>query len=1004
MSLFRFFIAAAGALCLCAATLAAQDDSEGGSQNLGQINVTGNVESDPLTKKVGETKKSAKQLAKEQVSDSRDMVRHETGVSVVESGRFGASGYSIRGVDENRVDISIDGLRQAETLSSQGFKDLFEGYGNFNNTRNGVEVENVRQVDITKGADSVKRGSGALGGSVAFETKDARDYLTEKDWYYGFKRGYQSADRQNWQSHAAAVRFKWFDLLAIHTDREGHELKNWGYKKYDPTVIRKVREKPDPYRIYKKSTLVKFGFQPTDTDRFSLGYDKSNIKSEGIDWSNQFALYNTQTPWGALTNDIRHTNDRSERKNYSFTYENFDETPLWDSLKFSYNKQHIKLKSRTDEYCEGDNCAGISNPSGLHINENGKMVDKYGGELQHSTETYYEQPWWSPVPIPRTRDIVVDSRGDKVDDNTYRGYTNELNTGGVSDVLVNCDNYDCSKGIDLFDMNTWSYQHYDLTPTPTSNGKGNYAVINPKDSNGDYLLLPTQHGFVVNNWKDRDLITDTKQFNLDLTKDFNIKSTEHTLSYGGLYSKSDKRMVNRQGYGPINKQWWANTFFGISNTNPSFPILGTWYADKCKLYNGNDYVSLCGHEDDPFSFLIPVETKTGALYVGDDFRINDVLAFDLNYRYDKVKHNPSYTPGVTPKIPTDLFIGMFVPYTPLPGTPSNDEIKAHRDANAEANAVYLASQKRKYSANSYSLSTNIDPLDFFRIQLKYANGFRAPTSDEIYFTFQHPDFSIYPNLDLKKETAKTKEIAFTLHNSPSFVTLNLFQTDYRNFIDLQYKGEFQLPYGNGGSRLPTSVYQNVNRPKARVRGIEIESKLFLDQIWQPLQGFHIGYKLSIQKGRMDIGHGKTDTPMNAIQPRTAVYSVGYQSPGDKYGADLFVTAVAAKKARDTYNMYWYEQYLGGKIVNGKPVRNSEVEWRSGGYTTIDFVTYVKPIKYLTLRAGAYNITDRKYITWESARSIRPFGTSNLIDQETGLGINRFYSPGRNYKLTWEFQF
>jgi len=346
MSLFRFSIAAAGALCLCAATLTAQDDSEGNSQNLGQINVTGNVESDPLTKKVGETKKSAKQLAKEQVSDSRDMVRHETGVSVVESGRFGASGYSIRGVDENRVDISIDGLRQAETLSSQGFKDLFEGYGNFNNTRNGVEVENVRQVDITKGADSVKRGSGALGGSVAFETKDARDYLTEKDWYYGFKRGYQSADRQNWQSHAAAVRFKWFDLLAIHTDREGHELKNWGYKKYDPTVIRKVREKPDPYRIYKKSTLVKFGFQPTDTDRFSLGYDNSNIKSEGTDWSNQFALYNTQTPWGALTNDIRHTNDTSERKNYSFSYENFDETPLWDSLKFSYNKQRIKLKAR----------------------------------------------------------------------------------------------------------------------------------------------------------------------------------------------------------------------------------------------------------------------------------------------------------------------------------------------------------------------------------------------------------------------------------------------------------------------------------------------------------------------------------------------------------------------------------------------------------------------------------------------------------------------------------
>ena len=87
------------------------------------------------------TVKTAKELSKQMVADSRDLVRYETGVTVVETGRFGASGYAIRGVDENRVAINIDGLRQAETLSSQGFKELFEGYGNFNNTRNSVEVE-----------------------------------------------------------------------------------------------------------------------------------------------------------------------------------------------------------------------------------------------------------------------------------------------------------------------------------------------------------------------------------------------------------------------------------------------------------------------------------------------------------------------------------------------------------------------------------------------------------------------------------------------------------------------------------------------------------------------------------------------------------------------------------------------------------------------------------------------------------------------------------------------
>lgn len=64
------------------------------------------------------------QIARTMASDSRDLVRYETGVSVVETGRMGVSGFAIRGVDENRVAVTVDGLHQAQTLSSQGFKDL----------------------------------------------------------------------------------------------------------------------------------------------------------------------------------------------------------------------------------------------------------------------------------------------------------------------------------------------------------------------------------------------------------------------------------------------------------------------------------------------------------------------------------------------------------------------------------------------------------------------------------------------------------------------------------------------------------------------------------------------------------------------------------------------------------------------------------------------------------------------------------------------------------------
>ncbi|HHF5623825.1 TPA: hypothetical protein ACPPFR_001769, partial [Haemophilus influenzae] len=85
-------------------------------------------------------------------------------------------------------------------------------------------------------------------------------------------------------------------------------------------------------------------------------------------------------------------------------------------------------------------------------------------------------------------------------------------------------------------------------------------------------------------------------------------------------------------------------------------------------------------------------------------------------------------------------------------------------------------------------------------------------------------------------------------------------------------------------------------------------------------------------------------------------------------------------------------------------RDTTIKWRSKSYTILDLIGYVQPIKNLTIRAGVYNLTNRKYITWDSARSIRSFGTSNVIDQKTGLGINRFYAPGRNYKMSVQFEF
>ena len=999
-------------------------------QQLEEINVSGSTEhSDTKTPpKIAETVKTAKKLEKEQAQDVKDLVRYETGITVVEAGRFGNSGFAVRGVEENRVAVQIDGLHQAETISSQGFKELFEGYGNFNNTRNSAEIETLKQVTIRKGADSLKSGSGTLGGSVSFDTKDARDYLLNKNYYASYKRGYNTADNQNLQTLTLAGRYKYFDAIAVITSRKGHELENYGYKNYNDKIQGKTREKADPYRRTQDSALLKIGFQPTENHRFSVIADLYKQTSKGHDFSytlkpnTQYMTYDEE--------ELRHTNDKVERKNIAFVYENFTETPFWDTLKITYSHQKITTSARTDDYCDGnDKCALSSNLLGMKYNQDNQLVGKDGNSVKYkdidkeiketgvagSAELTKPGKWaWQKVDWDAVRakhpgktvyGYCIDDEMDKCTyevktlqkENTFEingkkyDLLSEADKNVISDeqrlptnisYLFSCDGLNCDKKtIQGFNKNGTTVDiPFDVIE---KNGK-KYAkteVTANDQRSGPYLFMPNQKGYQANLWSQRDLTSETKQINLDLTKHLELGKTQHDLSYGGLWSEMKKSMTNLAGDAPLNVKWWAQyphncDIFLAPSTTGAKPTL-----------NPERTSTLCNNVN-VFSFLIPVKTKTGALYFINDFRVNNYIAFNLGYRYDRVKYEPEYIPGKTPKIPDDMVTNLYIttPEFNASQADSDADELLKKEANAAANIKEIA-QPKKFSASSYSFGTTLDPLNWLRLQAKYSKGFRAPTSDEIYFTFKHPDFSIRPNRDLQPETAKTKELSLTVHNDMGYITTSVFDTRYQNFIDLSYQGSRDV---HGHSKLiPFHFYQNVNRPNAKVTGFEIASQISLGNITKLFNGFSLSYKYTYQKGRIN-----GNIPMNAIQPRTAVYGVSYVHPDDKYGLDLYISHASAKNAEDTYNMFYKEE--------GK--KETTIKWRSESYTTIDLLGYIKPIKNLTLRAGVYNLTNRKYITWDSARSIRPFGTSNMINQDTGLGINRFYAPGRNYRMSVQFEF
>ncbi|EEP47035.1 hemoglobin-haptoglobin binding protein B, partial [Haemophilus influenzae 6P18H1] len=932
------------------------------SEQLKQINVSGSTEnSDTKTPpKIAETVKTAKTLEREQANNIKDIVKYETGVTVVEAGRFGQSGFAIRGVDENRVAINIDGLRQAETLSSQGFKELFEGYGNFNNTRNGAEIETLKEVNITKGANSIKSGSGSLGGSVIYKTKDARDYLLNKDYYVSYKKGYATENNQSFNTLTLAGRYKKFDALVVTTRRNGHELENYDYKNADSLTQGKKREKADPYKIEQDSTLLKLSFNPTENHRFTLAADLYEHRSRGQDLS--YTLKYQKSDPNLLEVDSRHTNDKTKRRNISFSYENFSQTPFWDTLKITYSDQRIKTRARTDDYCDAGvrDCEGTANPAGLKLID-GKITRRDGSELQfqekstatNGTEKIYEF------------DKLIDTNGKVIDTGITRNY---------NEVWYDCLIFDCKNPSKMRVAEGTSRYGYDgkwkndvQLEEKEINGR-TFARIKNRNRTTTFPILPSSPGYLERLWQERDLDTNTQQLNLDLTKDFKTWRVEHNLQYGSSYNTTMKRMVNRAGNDATDVQWWAE------------PTLGET-ATCAYSYNAN----LCPRVDPEFSYLLPIKTKEKSVYLFDNVVITDYLSFDLGYRYDNIHYQPKYKHGVTPKLPDDIVKGLFIPLKNNP-TPAPDKVKE----NVQQNIDYIAKQNKKYKAHSYSFASTIDPTSFLRLQLKYSKGFRAPTSDEMYFTFKHPDFTIFPNTNLKPEIAKTKEIAFTLHNDDwGFISTSLFKTNYRDFIDLVYKGEKTFSVGNRGGTQSFKTFQNINRDIAVVKGIEINSKVFLGKMAKFMDGFNLSYKYTYQKGRIN-----GNIPMNAIQPKTMVYGLGYDHPSQKFGFNFYTTHVATKNPEDTYDIY----------AEDKRQTDTSIKWRSKSYTILDLIGYVQPIKNLTIRAGVYNLTNRKYITWDSARSIRSFGTSNVIEQTTGLGINRFYAPGRNYKMSVQFEF
>lgn len=256
------------------------------------------------------------QMQREMVNSIRDITRYEPGVSTSRNSLGAQGSYVIRGISGNRVLLMTDGIR---------LPDFTESGHSYN--RDAVDLDSVKRVEIVRGPASSLYGSDALGGIVAYFTKDPEDYLGTfgRDTYISAKTGYDSGSDLFTESVTGAMRAGGTEALIQFTRRDGHELDAKGFK-------------DNPQDFWSNNLLGKLVAHPTDDDTVKMTgeFYASDLKTD------------LRTDLAASVLDSR-DNTITQRARLSFEHEHTAPIGFMDSIKWKISYQDLNQWSNGDQ-------------------------------------------------------------------------------------------------------------------------------------------------------------------------------------------------------------------------------------------------------------------------------------------------------------------------------------------------------------------------------------------------------------------------------------------------------------------------------------------------------------------------------------------------------------------------------------------------------------------------------------------------------------------------------
>lgn len=268
---------------------------------------------------------------------------------------------------------------------------------------------------------------------------------------------------------------------------------------------------------------------------------------------------------------------------------------------------------------------------------------------------------------------------------------------------------------------------------------------------------------------------------------------------------------------------------------------------------------------------------------------------------------------------------------------------------------------------------------------QYAYGYKMPTPDQKWGELEvdaggMTDVFIQANYDLKSEQSHTWEAGVRGSHSNTQYEMTAFYTLAKDFIDWQY-----ISFKPG---MPMEFkYQYFNRDEVKLYGAEAQVNHWLTdnvELWGNISYTH---------GTDEMGEN-----LNSVSPLKGNAGVNWYQDIAGMEAEFGAVVRWADHMDRTFDIDLAEEdiCMMGQCIP-KEVFN-EV-YNTSGYAVFDLTVGLRINDHWNLRAGVYNLLDKKYVDYADVA-----GQSAFLMSSMGVDYDDYTQPGRYANVSVNFTF